>query len=145
MKRTRTAPRKTVLIAEDDETLAGLMADSLRDAGYLTRCAGDGIDAINLILETKPSSVLLDLGLPRLSGTDICGMVRKSEAVQHIPILIISGRSALQDRLQAFDMGADDYLTKPFEMDELVARVAAVLQRGHQARPVEAVPACAVE
>ncbi len=123
---------KTVLIAEDDDAVAQLVATALEKEGFRTQRAADGIAAINAILETRPDVVLLDLTLPRLDGNDICRMVRKADAVHQTPIVVISGRTKLEDRLHAFEMGADDYVTKPFELDELIARVEAVLMRSRQ-------------
>jgi DNA-binding response OmpR family regulator len=123
---------KTVLIAEDDDQLAQIVAEALEEEGFRTQRASDGIAALNAILETRPDVILLDLMLPRLQGYDICGMVRKTSAVHQIPIVVISGRSTLQDRLRAFELGADDYVIKPFELDELLARVEAIVLRSRQ-------------
>ncbi len=123
---------KTVLIAEDDDQLAQIVAEALEEEGFRTQRASDGISALNAILETRPDVILLDLMLPRLQGYDICGMVRKTNAVHQIPIVVISGRSTLQDRLRAFELGADDYVIKPFELDELLARVEAIVLRSRQ-------------
>ena len=108
-----------------------LVADALDDRGYETSRVGDGIDAINTILDRKPDLVVLDLALPRLSGYDVCSMVRRSEPVRKTPIVVMSGRGNVDDRLEAFAVGADDYVTKPFELNELVARVEAVMMRSH--------------
>jgi len=125
---------KTVLIAEDDDQLAQVVSDALKEEGFRTQRASDGISALNAILESRPDVILLDLMLPRLQGYDICGMVRKTNAVHQTPIVVISGRSSLQDRLRAFELGADDYVIKPFELDELLARVEAIVLRSRQKR-----------
>jgi DNA-binding response OmpR family regulator len=106
-----------------------MVAEALGDRGYQTSRVHDGIEAINTILANKPDLVVLDLALPRLSGYDICSMVRKSEPVRKTPIVVMSGRGNVDDRLEAFAVGADDYVTKPFELNELVARVEAVMMR----------------
>ena len=108
-----------------------LVAEALGLRGYKISHAHDGIEAINTILACKPDLVVLDLALPRLSGYDICSMVRKAEGVSKIPIVIISGQGDVDDRLEAFAAGADDFVTKPFDTNELVARVEAVLMRAH--------------
>jgi DNA-binding response OmpR family regulator len=118
-----------VLVAEDDPTTGELVCESLQSAGYKTHWTKDGIEALNYILEARPDVVVLDLILPKLNGYEVCSMVRKSRAVQWTPILIMSGCAEHRDKMQAFGLGADDYVTKPFHLDELLARVEAVLQR----------------
>jgi DNA-binding response OmpR family regulator len=130
--RLNSVRSKTVLIAEDDDAVAEIVTTALEKEGFRTQRAADGIAAINAILETRPDLVLLDLALPRLDGYNICRMIRKADAVHQTPIVVISGRATLEDRLRAFEFGADDYLTKPFELDELLARVEAVLMRSRQ-------------
>src|ERR1043166_8161374 len=120
---------KRILIVEDDEGMSVMVAEALGDRGYKTSQVHDGIEAINTILANKPDLVVLDLALPRLSGYDVCSMVRKSEPVRKTPIVVMSGRGNVDDRLEAFAGGADDYVTKPFELSERVARVEAVMMR----------------
>jgi len=124
---------KTILVVEDDETAGEIVCEALKDAGFKTHWVKDGIDALNYILECRPDAIVLDLLLPRLNGFEICGMVRKSRSVQWTPIIMMSGRIEHHDKMQAFELGADDYVSKPFRIDELVARVEAVLHRqaGH--------------
>ena len=126
------APRtrkKFLLIAEDDEAIGTLVCEALHEAGFKTHWVKDGIEAINFVLESRPDAVVLDLVLPRLNGFEICGMVRKSRAIQWTPIIVMSGRAEHCDKMQAFELGADDYVTKPFRIEELVARIDAVLHR----------------
>lgn len=132
--KTRVHGRRfaTVLVAEDDPVTRELIVAAMEESGFRTVCAAEGIDAFNAILETHPNVIILDLDLPRLPGCQICSMVRRSTAVQHTPIVVISGHAGKQDKLSAFELGADDYVTKPFHMDELVARVDAVLHRSRQ-------------
>ena len=120
---------KRILIVEDDEGMSMMVAEALGDRGYKTSQVHDGIEAINTILANKPDLVVLDLALPRLSGYEVCSMVRRSEPVSKTPIVVMSGRGNVDDRLEAFAVGADDYVTKPFELNELVARVEAVMMR----------------
>ena len=120
---------KVLLVAEDDETTGTLLCETLQEAGYGTHWAKNGIDALNFILESRPDCVILDLVLPKLNGYEICGMVRKSRSVQWTPIIILSGCVEHRDKMQAFELGADDYVTKPFRVEELLARLDAVLHR----------------
>jgi DNA-binding response OmpR family regulator len=127
--RATTARSKTLLVAEDDEQTGQLVCDALHDAGFKTHWLKDGIDTMNYILESRPEAVVLDIQLPRLNGFEICGMVRRSRCVQGTPIIMMSGRVEHRDKMQAFELGADDYVSKPFRLEELVARVEAVLHR----------------
>jgi len=129
MRSKGTARRKLVLLAEDDQATGELVCECLQSAGYKTHWAKDGIEALNFILEARPDAVVLDIILPKLNGYEICGMVRKSRAVQWTPIIIMSGCVEHRDKMQAFGLGADDYVTKPFRLDELLARIEAVLHR----------------
>jgi DNA-binding response OmpR family regulator len=120
---------KVLLVAEDDEAMGELVCVALKEAGFKTHWVKDGIEALNYILGSRPDGIVLDLLLPRLDGFKLCGMVRKSPAVQWTPIVMMSGRVEHRDKMQAFEAGADDYVSKPFRMEELVARVEAVLHR----------------
>jgi len=120
---------KVLLVAEDDEATGTLLCEALQQDGYRTHWAKDGVDAVNYILESRPDGVILDLVLPKLNGYQICGMVRKSRSVQWTPIIVLSGCVEHRDKMQAFELGADDYVTKPFRIEELLARVEAVLHR----------------
>jgi DNA-binding response OmpR family regulator len=130
--RLNSVRSKTVLLAEDDDAIAQIVVTALEGDGFRIQRVSDGISAINTILETRPDVILLDLTLPQLDGYSICKMVRKADSVHHTPILVISGRTTVEDRLRAFEVGADDYVTKPFDLEELLARVEAVLLRSRQ-------------
>ena len=106
-----------------------LVSEALGARGYKISRAHDGIEGINAILDCKPDLVVLDLALPRLSGYEVCSMVRKAVSVCKTPIVILSGQGNVEHRLEAFAVGADDYVIKPFDTDELVARVEAVMMR----------------
>ena len=114
--------------------MARMLAVALRQEGFQAHRVRDGVEALNYILSAKPDVVLLDRRLPRLSGDEVCQMVRKAESVRHTPIVFISGLVAVADRLEAFQLGADDYVTKPFALDEVLARVEAVLMRASHCR-----------
>jgi DNA-binding response OmpR family regulator len=115
-----------VLVVEDDTDIAGVLRRSLDKEGYDVRVAGDGEAAIDEAGVFEPDAVVLDLGLPRLDGVDVCRRLRDDGDV---PILILTARDALEARVEGLDSGADDYLVKPFERDELLARLRALLRR----------------
>jgi len=120
---------KTALIAEDDAAIGKLVGEALTEAGFQTHYSSDGIQAINDILELKPDVIVLDLVLPKLQGQEICAMIRKSPTVSQTAIIILSGQAQQEVRLDLFRLGADDFVSKPFQTDELVARVQAVYHR----------------
>lgn len=127
--------RSKILIAEDDRDIARNVADALREVGFDTHWIKDGVDAINWIFSSKPRAIILDLTLPRLGGVQICSLVRKTEGVSATPIVVISGQNDTEAKLRLFDVGADDYVTKPFRVEELIARLDAVLTRSTRFRP----------
>src|SRR5215212_1670642 len=118
--------RPRVLVVEDDTDIAGVLRRSLDKEGYDVRVAGDGETAIDEAGVFEPDAVVLDLGLPRLDGVEVCRRLRDEGDV---PILILTARDALEARVEGLDSGADDYLVKPFERRELLARMRALLRR----------------
>jgi DNA-binding response OmpR family regulator len=118
--------RPRVLVVEDDTDIAGVLRRSLDKEGYDVRVAGDGEAAIEEAGVFEPDAVVLDLGLPRLDGVEVCRRLRDDGDV---PILILTARDAIEARVEGLDSGADDYLVKPFERDELLARLRALLRR----------------
>jgi two-component system response regulator MprA len=115
-----------VLVVEDDEAIADVLRRSLRAEGHEVRSAGDGAEALTAAEQFSPDLVVLDLGLPRLDGMEVC---RRLRAESDVPILILTARTETEDRVKGLDTGADDYLPKPFELDELLARLRALLRR----------------
>ena len=115
-----------VLVVEDDDDIADVLRRSLRQEGHEVRTAGDGEEALTMAAEFIPDLVILDLGLPRLDGVEVC---RRLRADGDVPILILTARSDTGDRVEGLDAGADDYLVKPFERSELLARMRALLRR----------------
>jgi DNA-binding response OmpR family regulator len=124
MNATGRDPR--VLVVEDDEEIALVLQRSLRLEGYEVRIAGDGEAALDQSVAFNPDLVILDLGLPKLDGIEVARRLRKSDDV---PILMLTARDALEARVEGLDSGADDYLVKPFERQELLARLRALLRR----------------
>ena len=115
-----------VLVVEDDADIAGVLRRSLGMEGYEVRIAGDGVEALSQASVFSPDAVVLDLGLPRLDGVEVCRRLREEGDV---PILVLTARDALEARVEGLDSGADDYLVKPFEREELLARLRALLRR----------------
>jgi DNA-binding response OmpR family regulator len=115
-----------VLVVEDDAAIADVLRRSLRAEGHEVMSAGDGAEALTLSEEFVPDLVVLDLGLPRLDGLEVC---RRLRAESDVPILILTARTETEDRVEGLDSGADDYLPKPFEREELLARIRALMRR----------------
>ena len=115
-----------VLVVEDDGDIADVLRRSLRMEGYDVRVAGDGVGALDEAAVFEPDAVVLDLGLPRLDGVEV---TRRLRADGDVPILILTARDGTEARVEGLDSGADDYLVKPFERQELLARLRAMLRR----------------
>src|SRR2546425_2654117 len=120
------AKKTTILAADDDPQLLRLITRNLQLEGYDVLAASDGQQALELIENNSPDLVLLDVMMPRMDGFTVCQRVREFSSV---PIIIVTARGQDQDKVRGLDLGADDYLTKPFSVDELLARVRAVLRR----------------
>ena len=118
--------KTTILTADDDPQLLRLMTRTLQLEGYEVLSASDGQQALSLIENTVPDAVLLDVMMPKMDGFTVCQRVRE---FSFVPIIIVTARGQGQDKIRGLDLGADDYLTKPFSVDELLARVRAVLRR----------------
>jgi len=116
-----------LLIVEDEESLNKVLVKVLRKLGYMTDSAFDGDEALDLYFENNYDLVILDLNLPKLDGMEVLKVIREDNA--ELPVLILSARSEIHDKIQGLDEGANDYLTKPFHFDELTARVRALLRR----------------
>ncbi len=121
-----------ILIVEDDPDIAHLVARYLDKAGYLTETVSSGRDALQAIGVKTPDLVVLDLMLPQLDGLEVCRLVRANESTAAIPIIMLTARAEESERIVGLELGADDYLAKPFSPNELVARVRALLRRAHR-------------
>ena len=119
----------TVLVIDDEPDLLDLVIHNLKDEGYRVLSARTGEQGIQLARREKPSLVILDLQLPDLPGMEVCRSLRAEAATAHIPILMLTARTTEIDRVSGFESGADDYVTKPFSVRELILRVRARLRR----------------
>lgn len=120
---------RSIIIVEDDEDIADSMRYNLEREGFRVRLALTGEEALSLILNGPPDLILLDLNLPGMNGFEICRRLRAEAATARIPIVMLTARADETDKVLGLNMGADDYITKPFSMRELVARVNAALRR----------------
>jgi two-component system OmpR family response regulator len=127
--RVRTeAPARHLLVVDDDETIRELLCGSLRFAGYEVTTAGTGTEALRAAVTARPDLVLLDVMMPNGDGFEVARRMRLAGGPE-VPVIFLTARDAVDDRLAGFEIGADDYVTKPFILDELLARIRAVLKR----------------
>jgi len=128
-----------VLIVEDEQDIAGLIKHALERGGDAdAEIVGSGDAALKAAAERVPDLIILDLNLPVLSGLDVCRLLRSRSEVRHVPIIMLTARTSEDDRVTGLEHGADDYVTKPFSLRELSARVRAVLRRSTPAAGIEA-------
>ena len=118
-----------VLIVEDEKALAEILEYNFKKEGYVVDTASDGEIALDKIIFKAPDLIILDWMLPKLSGIELCRKVRTNKKIKNIPIIMLTARGEEEDRLKGLEMGADDYVTKPFSINELLARAKAVLKR----------------
>jgi two-component system KDP operon response regulator KdpE len=121
-----------VLVVDDEPNILSTLAPLLRSRGYDVSTAMSGRSAIEIVEREKPDLIVLDLGLPDMDGVDVCRTIREGE---NVPIVVLSARGAEGDKVRALDLGADDYVTKPFGAEELLARIRAALRRGDAPPP----------
>ena len=132
-----------ILIVEDDESFVAALVVGLKREGFLVHVARDGAEALDMFEKVRPDLILLDLMLPKVSGIDVCREIRSQSMV---PIIMVTARSTEIDAVVGLEVGADDYITKPYRLRELVARMRAVMRRaptstnGHHADVLEAGP-----
>jgi two-component system OmpR family response regulator len=122
-----------ILVVEDEPKMAGLLKRGLEQEGYSTDVSLDGVDGLHLATENDYDAVVLDVMLPSLDGVEVCRRMR--ERGRWAPVLMLTAREGIADRVTGLDAGADDYLTKPFSFEELIARLRALLRRGARERP----------
>lgn len=121
--------KPTVMIVEDEASLMTMLRYNLEKEGFRVTEAGDGEEALTTADETPPDAVLLDWMLPRMSGIEVCRQLRRKSVTRNVPIIMLTARNEEADKVRGLNVGADDYLTKPFSMPELMARLRALLRR----------------
>jgi DNA-binding response OmpR family regulator len=124
---------QTVLLVDDDESLRQVMGQYLTQEGYRVLSAGSGAEGLRLFYAERPDAVLLDLMMPGMDGWEVCARLRE---LSDAPILLVTARTSQEDKLRGFRLGIDDYLSKPFSLAELAARLQAVLARSHKTGPL---------
>jgi two-component system alkaline phosphatase synthesis response regulator PhoP len=124
---------KRLLIVEDDPSVLRLLRDNLVSEGFTVDCVSTGVQAVEAVRSARPDLVLLDIMIPELNGFDVCRAL--SGERDRVPIIIITARTQQQDKVLGLRLGADDYVTKPFSLDELLARIHAVLRRSQRTSP----------
>ncbi len=132
LKRRELMAQATILVVEDEEDILELVAFNLGQAGFRVLKAADGVEGLHLAQRERPDMVILDLMLPKMDGKEVCRRLRQAEETRRIPVLMLTARAEEMDRIIGFEIGADDYMTKPFSARELVLRVQAILRRGHE-------------
>jgi two-component system phosphate regulon response regulator PhoB len=121
--------KKTILVVEDEEDILALLQYNLMKAGYSVACAACGEDALQLIASRNPDLILLDLMLPGIGGLEICETLCRDKMIRDIPIIMLTAKGEESDIVQGLELGADDYMTKPFSIKVLLARIQTVLRR----------------
>jgi two-component system phosphate regulon response regulator PhoB len=124
-------PTQKILIVEDEEDILDVVAYHLEQAGFKTVKAKAGDEALEIIEQTPPDLIVLDIMLPGMTGTEVCKTLKQQEETRYIPIVMLTAKGEEIDRVVGFELGADDYVTKPFSPRELVLRIKAILKRVH--------------
>lgn len=133
--------KQKILVVDDEIDILTLLQYNLERAGYKVLSAKDGPEAIELARRERPDLIILDIMLPSMEGTEVCKAIKNLESTAHIPIIMLTAKSEEVDRIVGLELGADDYITKPFSPRELVLRVKAVLKRGQKEEQIHTVDA----
>ena len=125
-----TGAGRKILVVEDESDVADLLTLNLRKAGFRISIAADGASGLQKAREDRPDFIVLDLMLPKMSGLEVCKILKNDTATSHIPILMLTAKAEEIDRIVGLEFGADDYVTKPFSPREILLRIRAILRRG---------------
>src|SRR3954447_10237002 len=126
------ASGRNILIVEDESDVTDLLALNLSKAGFKTAAAADGASRLQKARDDRPDFIILDLMLPKMSGLEVCRILKSDTATSHIPILMLTAKAEEIDRIVGLEFGADDYVTKPFSPREVTLRIRAILRRGEK-------------
>src|SRR5437773_12497588 len=127
-----TGSGRTILIIEDESDVADLLALNLRKGGFKVSTAADGATGLQKARDDRPDFIILDLMLPKMSGLEVCRILKSDTATSRIPILMLTAKAEEVDRIAGLEFGADDYVTKPFSPREVMLRIRAILRRGEK-------------
>ena len=126
---------KKILIVDDERDIVECLDMNLRKKGYATAYACDGTEAVLAARRERPDCILLDVMLPKISGIEVCHLLKADQATGHIPVIMLTAKGEEDDKVTGFDAGADDYITKPFGWRELFARIEVALRRSQPSAP----------
>ena len=133
--------KQKILVVDDEADILTLLQYNLEKAGFIVFSAKDGPEAIDLAKKERPDLLILDLMLPSMDGTEVCRILKREEDTSHIPIIMLTAKSEEVDRIVGLELGADDYITKPFSPRELILRVKSILKRGQTKEKVHTMTA----
>lgn len=133
-KSQESQPAPTVLVIDDQENIIEFIKLGLKYEGFLVESAADGMQGLTAAQRLDPDMIILDVMLPGMDGLEVCRRLRTNPVTQNIPVLMLTAKDDVRDRIAGLDTGADDYLTKPFSFEELVARIRAILRRQNRSR-----------
>jgi len=124
-----SSPGSRIVVADDQDDLLAMMRDALEMEGYEVRTAVNGQEALDLVMEAPPEIVIVDLWMPQKNGFEVCQALKENPLTQHLPVIILSGAADLENKVQGLELGADDFVTKPLNLVELLARIRMILKR----------------
>jgi PleD family two-component response regulator len=136
-------PKTVILVADDEDSMVAMLRDALHSVQYEVVVAHNGEEAIEKLRKNPPDLVLLDVQMPKMSGYDVCRQIKSDVFLRHIPVMLLTAQAGTTNKVAGLEQGADDYLTKPFEMVELMARIRTLLRRtrqGLEANPLTRLP-----
>jgi diguanylate cyclase (GGDEF)-like protein len=136
-------PKTVILVADDEDAMVAMLRDALQSVQYDVVVAHNGEEAVEKLRKTPPDLVLLDVQMPKMNGYDVCRKIKSDVFLRHIPVMLLTAQAGTSNKVTGLEQGADDYLTKPFEMDELMARIKTLLRRtrlGLEANPLTRLP-----
>jgi diguanylate cyclase (GGDEF)-like protein len=138
-----SSPRTVILVADDEDAMVAMLSEALKSVQYQVVVARDGEEAMEKLRQSPPDLALLDVRMPKMSGYDVCRQIKSDVFLRHIPVMLLTAQAGTSNKVTGLEQGADDYLTKPFEMDELLARIRTLLRRtrmGLEANPLTRLP-----